>query len=235
MNLRVWTYTGSLMGIILLAGVAVFAASESVGGPPSPAVAPDGICLKTSADKALLQSLFQRAGADEQGLRSQPEAETSKEPSLAPDEAAAVLAFDARFPDVPPGWTSESTIDGYSPKSPLTGFCHLETLIQNPAVTTTRVFPAHPLKLDDGTTVTSPESVYVTTQGALVSVRRADDPGYGPGVGEPVLVNGLPGGIAIREGDQRVGIGWTDGEVAFDVDCELLTVDECMAIAESVK
>ncbi|MEX2238708.1 MAG: hypothetical protein WEB00_14385 [Dehalococcoidia bacterium] len=242
-------YAGSLIGIVVLTGLALFAGgvlqptgsaggvpqpTQSAGGQPGLPTAPDGICLKTSADEALIQSLFQRAGTDQQGIRSDPRAKTSMEPWLTREEAGAVLAFEARFPDVPPGWSSETTIDGYSPRTPLTGVCRIETVIENPAVTTTRIFPAHPLKLNDGRTVISPEEVYVTTQSAKVFVGRASDPKVGPGVGEPVLVNGLPGRMATRAEDQRVGIGWTDDNVGFDVDCILLTPDECMAIAESV-
>lgn len=75
--------------------------------------------------------------------------------------------------------------------------------------------------------------------GAGPSPEGLQEPGIGPVAPEPpretVEVQGQPAQLMTRDYDEpSVAVGWQSGGVSYGLQCSLMTVDECLALAESV-
>lgn len=196
----------------------------------------DGLCLKESVNAATVAVLVDGARAHARSAEVQavqPGVEFGSV-FISQEEAEAIIAFDARFAPVPEGWSAATTIVSDDPGTPVHGRCEIRTKLENPVVTREIVFPAHPLTLETGETVTSPEERYVVTQGARILVRlhRADEVEV---VGAPAATSPESAEIASKPEEYSAGLYWVDAGLGIGVTCFVMTVDECRALAMSIK
>jgi hypothetical protein len=157
---------------------------------------------------------------------------------MSPEEARSVVDFEARLPETPPGWASTTQLRTDTPESPLES-CYLQVEMVDPAVTETMVIG---------------DQEVAVKKGAILVVRRAAGPlgGSGPspeGLQEPgvgpappdvprqsVEVQGQPAQLMTRDYDEpSVGVGWQNGGVSYGLQCSLMTVEECVALAQTVE
>jgi hypothetical protein len=120
-----------------------------------------------------------------------------------------------------------------------------ETEINDPSVTETVTFPEVSGIADNGEPYTLPAETITIHKGAVVSVfpiqgpfQPVGDAGVEGATSTTVTIQGYEAQVFTRDYDEpSVFIGWQDpvAGVQIQVGCSLLTADECIAIAESIK
>jgi hypothetical protein len=169
---------------------------------------------------------------------------TSGVAEVTAQEANALVRFDARFPETPPGWTATTVIRPTTPNQPFDA-CSVDTAIRDPSEVETVTFPEVSGVNDQGKPYTLPEETITIHKGAQVSVfpiegpfQPVGDAGVEGTTSKTVTIQGYEAQVFTRDYDEpSIFIGWQDtsGGVQIHVGCSLLTVDECMAIAETIK
>jgi hypothetical protein len=157
------------------------------------------------------------------------------------EEAENLLRFDARFPEAPPGWTLEVKINPTTPARPFER-CVLESAIRDPTIVETVTFPEASGLTHEGEPYVLPAETIEIYKQAQVGVfpvqgpiQEFAAPGT-PGTTSTWLkVQGADALVFTRDYDEpSVAVVWQDAGLQIGVACSLMTVEECLAVAESV-
>lgn len=215
---------------VLLSGL-----TDSSAGKDEEQVADLGGCIDPSASEEAVDSVLNATDGPSAGEQTL-EVTTSKE------QAGEILAFDARVPEAPAGWTVETTIVNRS-GGEFFAQCHLRTVVTDPAVSETVTVPAQEIVTETGEVAVREAFDWTVSKSAEVLVRFAypSEPvgldgleaGDGLSVGKSE-VNGVEAQVVTRDYEEpSVVISWHDDGLSLTATCSLMTVDECVAIAES--
>lgn len=158
------------------------------------------------------------------------------------EEAEELVNFDVLFPATPDGWTSETSfrVYNYHPGNVMRQ-CVVSTTIVDPGVVDYLTFPGSTIINEAGETVVREDSSYEIKKEASVHVQRLsqqrelkrDTPRNKT---REVTVQGQLAFLYERFDDPAIFIYWHQGPLDIRVNCSLIvTVDECLAIAESIE
>lgn len=238
----------ALAGLAALVGLTAWSALERggdsnvnlvVSGATEEVVA-DGVCLARDVPAATVLELHDRAHQEAlASTRVNPGFYSA--PVITEAEARQLMAFPVALPATLGSWSSEIVIVSQSPDRPVGGHCWIETTLTNPNVSITKVEPAETRTRLDGTTGVIPEQTETIYQGVSVRVGplNADDGrAGGSGTGEAIQLAERTAYIHFYhdpEAPNAIGIRWDEGNNFYVVGCTLLTREECIAIAETVK
>lgn len=212
----------------------------AVGEGGAAADAPKGSCLAPDLPAAKVDELTDSvlaSGADDAYANS-----AIAPISLPEDELRSVVGFDVALPQAPEGWLEEVTLVSLSGHARPLKQCLVRAILTDPAVTETKVIPEEMGVDEGGNPMTLGGRTIEFSKEARVEVYPAQalDPGIvdGEDGGREVSrssVNGIEAVLVTTRDDKTVGIGFILGNATIDVSCRLMSVEECVAIAESVR
>jgi hypothetical protein len=196
-----------------------------------------GSCLANDVPESSAVRLVQKA------LQRSPDGASTTPVKTSPAEAAALLAFRPLAAEPPPGWASESLLlDRGNPGEPFAK-CKFQTTLTDPSKTETLSFPSSTVVVE-GKEIRVPEYNATIERSAVISVRlpnEEDDFGIAaqeaPGLDiQTVAINGSEAQLVTRDYDEpSVLITWHDGSELVDIACSLMSVEECITFARTIK
>lgn len=159
------------------------------------------------------------------------------------DALRSIVRFDVYFPATPPGWTRETLLVSQSARRTPLHSCLISVTLRDPSVTQTLVVPEdkEPIVNEQGNEVTLGGYTDVLVKEARITVYPAtplviEVPDGEGRANEWIDVNGNRALLVTRAGSEpSVGVGFLLGTSRVSLDCTLIPVDECLAIAATIR